>query len=53
MQPGQLPGTGDRFGAPLDVEFTKNLPVVPFYRIQGNKQPLANLTIREALGNEL
>jgi len=26
---------------------------VPFDRVQGEEQPLANLTIRESLGNEL
>ena len=30
LQQTQLAGTCDRFGAPLDVEFAKDVPIVPF-----------------------
>ena len=53
LQQTQLAGAGDRFGAPLDLEFAKDFPIVPFDRAQGEEKPLANLTIRESLGNQL
>src|SRR5258708_17146749 len=53
LQQTQLAGTCDRFGAPLDVEFIKDFPIVSFHRVQGEEQPLANLLIREALSNEV
>jgi hypothetical protein len=53
LQQTQLAGTCDRFGAPFDIEFAKNLPIVPFHSNQGDEKPLANLTIRKSLGNEL
>ncbi len=52
-QQTQLAGTGYSFGAPLDLQFAKDIPIVPFDRVQGEEKPLANLTIRESLGNEL
>src|SRR5258708_8054125 len=53
LQQTQLAGTCDRFGAPLDLEFIKDFPIVSFHRVQGEEQPLANLLIREALSNEV
>ena len=49
LQQAQLAGTGDRFGAPLDLQFVEDFPVVPFHRVQGQEEPLANLLIRESL----
>ncbi len=53
LHQAKLAGTGDRFGAPLDLELAKDFQVVPFHRTQGEEQPLAHLTIREALGYEV
>ena len=53
LQQTQLAGTCDRFGAPLDVEFAKDVPIVSFHRVQGEEKPLANLMIRESLSNEV
>ena len=53
LQQIQLAGTCYRFGAPLDLKFAKDFPIVPFNSIQGKEKPLANLTIRESLGNKL
>ena len=53
LQQTQLAGTCDRFGAPLDLEFAKDSPIVPFHRTQGEEQPLANLLIRESLSHEV
>ena len=53
LQQTQFAGTGYRFGAPLDLELAKDFQVVPFHRTQGEEQPLAHLTIREALGYEV
>src|SRR5437868_10761548 len=53
LQQTQLAGTCDRFGAPLDLEFVKDFPIVPFHRVQGEEQPLAHLLIGEALSHEV
>jgi len=53
LQQTQLAGTCDRFGAPLDLEFVKDFPIVSFHRVQGEEKPLANLMIRESLSNEV
>ena len=42
----QLAGARDSFGAPLDLEFAKDLPIVSLDRVQGEEEPLANLVIR-------
>ena len=49
----QFAGTCYGFGAPLDLQFAKDNPIVSFNSTQGEEKPLANLTIRESLGNEL
>ncbi|HEV7234981.1 MAG TPA: hypothetical protein VGN15_02300, partial [Ktedonobacteraceae bacterium] len=49
----QLAGTGDRFGAPLDLQLAKDRPIVPFHRTQGEKQPLAHLLIGESGSHEV
>jgi hypothetical protein len=36
----QLAGARDSFGAPLDLEFAKDPPVVSFHRVQGEEEPL-------------
>ena len=43
----------DRFGAPLNLQLAKDIAIVPFDRVQGQEQPLANLLIREALRNKV
>src|ERR1700693_4121757 len=53
LQQAQLAGTCDRFGAPLDLEFAKDFPIVPFHSTQGKEQPLAYLLIRESLRHEV
>src|SRR5438105_6501672 len=53
LQQTQLAGTCDRFGAPLDLEFAKDSPIVSFHRAQGEEQPLANLLIRESGSHEV
>jgi hypothetical protein len=53
LQQTKLAGTGDRFSAPVDLKFAKEVPRVSFHCVQGKEQPLAYLLIREALGHEL
>jgi hypothetical protein len=53
LQLAQLAGTYYSFGAPLGLEFAKDVPIVSFHRVQGEEQPLANLLIRESLSNEV
>lgn len=49
----ELAGARDRFGAPLDLEFAKDLPVVAFHCVQGQKQALADLLIGEPLSHKM
>ena len=53
LQQSHLAGTCDRFSAPLNLEFAKDFLDVPFHRVPGEEEALANLTVREPLGNEL
>ena len=53
LQQPQLARTGNRFGAPLDLQLAKDFLIVSFHRFQGEDKPLDNLLIGEALGNEL
>src|SRR5579864_1222685 len=53
LQQTQLAGTCDRFGAPLDLEFAKDFPIVSFHHVQGEEKSLAHLLIRESLRHEL
>ena len=46
-------GFVDRLGATLHAEFVVDSAVMSLDRIQGEEKPLANLAIRESLGNEL
>jgi len=48
----QLAGARDSFGAPLDLEFAEDLPIVSFHRVQGEEEPLSNFVIRESLTYE-
>jgi hypothetical protein len=52
LQQAQLAGARYRFGAPSNLEFAKDVPIVPFDSNQGEEKPLADLTIRESLGDE-
>jgi hypothetical protein len=45
LQQAQLAGTRDRFGAPLDLQFAKDFPIVSLHRVQGEEQPLTHLLI--------
>jgi len=53
LQQPQRAGEGDRFGAPVDLEFAKDIPVVPFDCTHSKDQPLANFLIRASLCDEL
>ena len=53
LQQTQLAGPCDRFGAPLDLEFVKDFPIVSFHRVQCEEKPLAHLLIGESLGHEV
>jgi len=52
-QQAQFAGACYSLGAPVDLEFGVDIAVVSFDRAQGEEKPLANLTIRKSLGNEL
>ena len=52
LQQTQLTGTRNCFGAPLDLQLVKDISIVPFDSSQSEEKPLANLTIRESLGDE-
>ena len=52
LQQAQLAGARYRFGAPPNLEFAKDVPVVSFDSNDGEEKPLANLSIRESLGDE-
>ena len=52
LQQAEVAGTGDGLGAPLDIQLAENHAVVPLDRAQGEVEPLANLVIREPLGDE-
>ena len=43
---------GDGFGAPLHLEFAEGVPVVPFNRVQRQKQPLPDLMVGKPLGDQ-
>ena len=43
LRQAQLSGARDSFGAPLDLEFAKDLSIVFLDLIQGEEEPLANL----------
>jgi hypothetical protein len=43
----------DRLGAALYAQFAVDSAVVSFDGVQGQEESLANLTVRESLGNEL
>ena len=52
LQQAQLAGVRYRFGAPPNLEFAKDVPVVSFDGNDGEEKPFADLTIRESLGDE-
>jgi hypothetical protein len=45
LQQTQRTRTGNRFGAPLDLQLAKDFLVVPFHRFEGHNKPLAYLLI--------
>ncbi len=51
LQQAQLAGARYRFGAPPNLEFAKDVPVVSFDGNDGEEEPLAYLTVREPLGD--
>jgi hypothetical protein len=53
LQQAQLAGARYSFGAPSDLEFAKDVPVVSFDGNDGEEEPLADLPVRESPGNEL
>ncbi len=52
LQQTQLTGTCYSFGTPLNQKLTEDSLIVPLDGTQGEEKPLANLTIRESLGDE-
>jgi hypothetical protein len=53
LQQAQLTGARYCFGAPSDLEFAKDVPVVSFDGNDGEEKPLADLAVRESVGDEL
>ena len=53
LQQAQLAGARYRFGAPPNLELAKDVPVVSFDGNDGKEKPLADLTVRESLGDEV
>ena len=53
LQQTQFAGFCDRFGAPFDLEFAKDFAIVPFDRVEGEEESLADLLIRESLRDEV
>ena len=53
LQQIQLAGASDGFRAPLNLQFVIYSAVMPFDCVEGQEKPLANLAIREPLGDEL
>ena len=45
-------GFVDRLGAALDAELAIDISIVPLNGAQGEEEPLADLAVRESLGNE-
>ena len=52
LQQAQLAGARYCFGAPSNLELAKDVPVVSFNGNDGEEEPLADLAIRESLGDE-
>ncbi len=52
LQQAQLAGARCCFGAPPDLEFAKDVAVVSFDGNDGEEKPLADLSVRESLGDE-
>src|SRR3977135_2818198 len=48
----ELPGACHSFGAPLDLEFAEDLPIVSFHRVQGEEEPLTNFVVGKSLTDE-
>ena len=53
LQQTQIAGAGYSFSPTLNLQFAKELLIVALDRTQGQEQSLANLTIRESLGDKL
>ena len=52
LRKSELPGACHSFGAPLDLEFGEDLPIVSFHRVQGEEESLSNFVVRESLTYE-
>ncbi|MFZ1748184.1 MAG: hypothetical protein WAU17_19935 [Nitrospirales bacterium] len=52
LQQAQLTGASYGFGAALNLELFKDSAVVPFDCVQGEEKPLADLPVRESLGDQ-
>ena len=52
LQQAQLAGARYCFGAPPDLEFAKDVAVVSFDGNDGEEEALADLAVREPLGDE-
>ena len=52
LRQAELTGARNSFGAPLDLEFAKDPPIVAFDRVQGEEQPLSDFMIREPFSNK-
>jgi len=53
LQQAELGSTRDGFGAALDLEFGKDVSIVPLDGVQGEEQPPSDLLIGAALRHEL
>jgi len=52
LQQSELAGFGDGFGASFDAELTEDVAVVSFDGADGDKEPLADLLVGEAVGDQ-
>src|SRR5215469_7139575 len=53
LQQPELTGTCDGFGAALDLEFAKDVSIVPLDGVKGEEQPPSDLLIGASLRHEL
>ena len=53
LQQAELTGTCDGFGAALDLEFAKDVSIVPLDRVEGEEQPPSDLLVGASTRHEL
>ena len=53
LQQAELASTHDGFGAALNLEFAKDVSIVPLDGVEGQEQPTSDLLIGAAPGHEL